>query len=185
MQPLRTTLALGAALSMLAQGATSLVLPPSPSTQYSGTTGDVVNDLLFATGFLLLGGFLLLSSRSAKRLVTAGLVSASVGAVLLSAAILATVAAGEERWDAAYIAGFVLSAIGYLVATVGRRSWIFGALMLGTVLALAFFANAGALALSGAVLLVLWNSIAQTQDPEPTLGDQDKGAASGLARPLA
>lgn len=158
MQPLRTTMALGAALSLLAQGATSLVLPPSPSMEYSGTSGDVVNDLLFATGLLFLGGFLLLSSRSAKWLPTAGMVLAGAGAVLLSVATLVTVAAGEERWDAAYVAGFVLSAIGYLVATVGQRSWTFGALLLGTVLALAFFANAGALALGGAVLLVLWDA---------------------------
>lgn len=170
---LRTPLALGAALSLLAQGVTSLALPPSPSMQYSGTTGDVVNDSLFAAGFLLLAGFLLVSSRSAERLVAAGLVSAGVGAVLLSATTLATVAAGEERWDAAYVAGFVLSAIGYLIAMVGRGSWSFGALLLGTVVALAFFANAGALALGGAVLLVLWDGISSAEDNRPTRRDQD------------
>jgi hypothetical protein len=172
-----------AALSLLAQGVTSLVLPPSPSMRYSGTAADVLNDSLFAAGFLLLGGFLLLSSTSGKRLVAAGLGSAGVGAVLLSAAILATVLAGEERWDAAYVAGFALSALGYLIAMVGRRSWTFGALLLGTVLALAFYANAGALALGGAVLLVLWDEISSAEESGPTRGDQNNDSPSGLTRP--
>ena len=185
MPSLRTTLALGAALALLAQGVASLAFPPNPGMQYSGTSGDVINNSLLVVGCLFLGGFLLLSARSAERLVVTELVAAGVGALLISASTLATVAAGEERWDGAYVAGFVLSAIGYVVAMVGTRSWTFGALLLGIILALAFFASAGSLALGGAVLLVLWDPNLSAADHGSTHDDQHDRPVSAHARPSA
>jgi hypothetical protein len=151
-----------AAAVFAAQAAASLLVPPSTGDNaYRGTTGDVVNELLFATGMVLLSGALLLAPLEGRVRIAAQ--GAAVGCALLAVATIATVVAGEERWDAAFVTGFLLVLAGTLTAVVLTRSPAPALLLLGVVLSLAFYDRAGSLAL--AVPLVLW--VRQARAPQP------------------
>ncbi|HVE98702.1 MAG TPA: hypothetical protein VNA12_05930 [Mycobacteriales bacterium] len=142
-----------AAVLLAAQAVTSVVAPPS-ADEYTGTRGDVVNEVLFAAGLLALAGCL----TALRRRATKGahpLAVAGAGAVLLASSVVATVAAGEERWDAAFVAGFGLMMAGLLAAAISTRSPAPALAMLALVLSLAFFGSGGALALALATAALL------------------------------
>lgn len=151
METIRTVTGLLAAALLAVMGVASLI--EAPSETYRGTTGDVLNDALFAAGLLVLAVHLL--SRRAVGRERAGLAAAALGCVLLSAGALATVAAEEEVWDVPFVVGFALAAVGWILAAVAVRSTAHAAALLGLVLALAFAASGGGLALAAAVVLGL------------------------------
>lgn len=169
----RSKVGLAAAGLMLAQAVASLSLPPSPT--YSGTTGDVVNDSLFAAGLIVLAGFLLQHDRAKSAWFSGGLATSALGCVLLSVAALATVAAGAERWDIIFVAGFVLTQLGWLAAAIGGRSLGAAVLMPGMVLCLAFFDAGGGLALAAAVAFL-------TREAEHRVGSVTKVDAQSTGR---
>lgn len=153
----RMAVGVGAAILLGAQGVASLAVPPSESNSYSGTTGDLVNNGLFAAGLTLLGVFLL-SRRPARGLVGTGFAVAAVGCLMLAVSTAVTMAAGEERWDIVFIAGFGLAELGWLIALFGQRTLGIATLLPGLVLTLAFFDSAGGIALGLATLLVALES---------------------------
>lgn len=143
----------GSAGLFAAQGVASLLLPPSEGNSYRGTSGDVLSNLLFTLALTALAWALLGRAR-ARGQGRAALVVAG-GCVLLAASTVATVVAGEERWDAAFMLGFALAALGWLVSVVLTRSPLPALLLLGLVLTLAFFDSGGGLALALALALSL------------------------------
>lgn len=146
-----------AAAVIVGQGMISLVLRPSGGDNYSGTTADIVNDSMWASGLVLLGIFLLGRAWRFEARSTGTAISGA-GCLLLASSILMTVGAGEERWGLGFIGGFGLFELGLLISLVSRRTLVLAAMALGMVLALAFFDVAGALALGVATLLLVRES---------------------------
>jgi hypothetical protein len=146
-----------AAALILAQSVVSLMMEPSAGENYSGSTADALNDSLWAAGLVLLGLFLVVGSRRVASSDVGAAIS-GVGSLLLSASVLVTVAAGEERWDFAFIVGFVLFELGNVVSLVRRRRVVPAAMALGMVLALAFFSTAGAFVLGVATIFLVRDS---------------------------
>jgi hypothetical protein len=142
-----------AAVLLVAQGVASLAIPPSKSNSYSGTTGDIVNDTLFAVGLLALCGFL--GQVRGARWSSRGDVAAAAGCGLLAAATLATVIAGHEVWEVPFVLGFLACEVGWLVALAAGRAFPRALLLVGMVLALAFFDSAGSIVLGLGVLFQL------------------------------
>ena len=172
----RTTAGVGAGCLFVAQAITSLVLPPSQGNSYSGSNGDVTNDTVFVGALVLLATFLVVDGRRTPSRMgfVAGLV-AGVGCLMLAAATLVTVAAGRERWDLVFIAGFALVELGLLATVVSRRLLGYAAMVLGVVLVLAFFDAAGGLALGAGVLLATWE-VSRPQARDALVSSMDETA---------
>ena len=148
MDAVRSTMGLAAATLLAAQGVASIAIAPSASNSYSGTHGDLVNNGLFTAGLVSLAAYLARVAVTSRGRV--GLLLVTAGALLLATSTAVTMAAGEERWDAAFIAGFAVAAVGCLAALAVTRAMVWGAVLLGLVLTLAFFDAAGGLALAAA-----------------------------------
>jgi hypothetical protein len=121
---------------------------------FAGDNSDAIVESIWAVALLLSPVTLSSSSRAldtrprvAGRLIL-------VGQAAIALAILATVVAGHEVWNAVYIAGFGITIVATLTFAVLTRRWIVLLLLPALVLALAFFTAGGPILLGAAWLAV-------------------------------
>lgn len=121
---------------------------------FTGDSSDAIVESIWAVALLLSPVALSSATRDldARARIAGRLILAGQAAIAL--AILATVIAGHEVWNAVYVAGFGVTVVATIAYAVLTRRWPVLLLVPALVLALAFFTAGGPILLGVAWLAV-------------------------------